>query len=197
MKKFVFGLIAGFILATMTTAFAMTQITAYFNPDIKININGTPLESEIVSVNETQKNYAPIRDIAEALGAYVEWNQATKTINITSKQDKESEVDTVNNTTSPANIKYDETTGLPIGAKYTDYKDCKALEYNNNIYISLKDLDEKYNIKSKYTLPDQKCFVFEKDNELIKIDYTSTENVISGAGNVYFNINLFLQYIGD
>lgn len=194
MKKFISGLVLGFILATMTTVFAVSQITAYFNPDIKININGTPLKTQVVSVDETQKNYVSVRDVAEALGATVTWDQKTKTIDITSK---ESEVDTVSNATAPTQIKYDETTGLPIGAKYIDYKDCKAVKYNNNIYISLIDLDEKYNIKSKYTLPDQKCFVLEKDNVLIKINYTSTENVIAGAGNVYFNINLFSQYIGD
>ncbi len=194
MKKFVFGLIAGFILATMTTAFAMTQLSAYINPDIKININGESLKTEVVSVTETQKNYASVRDIAEALGATVTWNQKTKTIDIVSNKNKESEVDIVNTTTPKTTntIEYDPEAGLPVGAEWVDFKGCKAIKYNNKIYLSESDLKTKFDLVYR-----NDNFVYTPTEQVIDGDFFGTGKSLLVGYTVYFATDLFGEFIGE
>jgi len=94
MKKFVTGLLAGIIIASSFAVMAATGIKeAYFNDVIKLVVDGKIIDTEIVTVTpEGQvngKNYVSARDLAEALGATVEWDGASKRIIITSQADKE------------------------------------------------------------------------------------------------------------
>lgn len=195
MKKFISGLVLGFILATMTTVFAVSQITAYFNPDIKININGTPLKTEIVSVDETQKNYVSVRDVAEALGATVTWDQKTKTIDITSK---ESEVDTVSTVTEKVTntTEYNSETGLPTGAEWVDFNGCKAIKYNNNIYILDIDLTERLGFYFK-DYNNKTILTYSKDGRDVIIDISNKNNYLKVNSRFYLNYQLFDEILGE
>lgn len=91
MKKFISGLIAGIIIASSIAVMAATGIKeAYFNNAIKLIVDGREIKTEIVTVTpEGQingKNYVSARDLAEALGAKVEWDGAKKEIQITTGQ---------------------------------------------------------------------------------------------------------------
>lgn len=196
MKKFLSGLLVGIILATMTTAFAASKITAYFNPDVKIRVDGVLLETEIVTVAEKQKNYTSVRDVAEALGATVEWNQETKTINITSK---ESEVDTVGIDTPKSTnttIEYNPETGLPVGAEWVDFKDCKAISYNDKIYLSETDLAIKFNILYENNR-DYRYITYKHGEDKIEVDFYNRENYIDSGKGIYLNKDLFAEFIGE
>lgn len=190
MKKFVCGLLTGFILATMTAVFAASQINAYINTDIKINVDGEQLKTEIVSVTETQKNYASVRDIAESLGATVTWNQSTKTIDIVSNKSTESEVDTVNTTaqkTTNTTIEYDPETGLPVGAEWVDFKGCKAIKYDGHIYITENDLKVKY----KLVYHGNNIYINHETGETITGDFIGPGKSLLVDNVVYVNIDLF------
>lgn len=194
MKKFILGLITGLLLSTMTVSFAASKLTAYFNPDVKINIDGVPLKAEIVSVDETQKNYAPVRDVAEALGATVTWNQETKSIDIISK---ESEVSVVSNT-AVNQVQYDYKTKLPINAEFVTYKNIEnAVKYNDIIYISSDDFRAIGNFS--YALIDTEKIVFQNRNNkdiFVTIDLTNKSNYFyNSIGVMYIKASLIEEYL--
>ena len=91
MKKKVFaGVISVAMLASMGTgAYAATKlqdIKAYLNPDVKVKVDGTPVQlkdvkgNAIVPILYNNANYVPARAIADALGVAVDYDEETRTI---------------------------------------------------------------------------------------------------------------------
>ena len=75
MKKFIAGLIVGLLLATAGISLA--------NPDaIRIFVNGQEVVPDVQPVIIDGRVMVPARFIAEPLGAAVEWDEKTKTVNI-------------------------------------------------------------------------------------------------------------------
>jgi hypothetical protein len=89
-KKTFAALISVSMLASMGTgAFAATklqEIKAYLNPEIKVKVDGSPVElrdvkgNVIVPISYQNANYLSIRAISDALGVAVDFDQDTKTI---------------------------------------------------------------------------------------------------------------------
>ncbi len=79
MKKFVAGFVCCAVLAASTSVFAegiTKTIDAVFG-QVKLVVNGTPVEQETLLYNGT--TYVPLRAAAEALGQEVSYDDATKT----------------------------------------------------------------------------------------------------------------------
>jgi len=104
MKKFISGILVGIILMLTLTTFAAGAVKeAWFNKEIKLEVDGKTVNTDIVTfvlggaVNGT--NYVSARALAEALGAKVEWDGKNKKISVTSK-------DNINTVEQTAEYKY-------------------------------------------------------------------------------------------
>lgn len=89
LKYFIIGVLVASILSTATTGFAITvlqEISVDFNSVNKIIIDGvdkTPT-GDLKPFAYKDRNFVPLRYIAEAFGKKVDWDGATRTITITS-----------------------------------------------------------------------------------------------------------------
>lgn len=79
MKKFGQGMIVGFLLATLL----ISGIAWASNP-IKLIVNGQEIKTDIAPQLINGRVLVPVRFVAEALGAKVEWDQKNQAVLITS-----------------------------------------------------------------------------------------------------------------
>lgn len=79
MKKFGQGLIVGFLLATLL----ISGIAWASNP-IKLIVNGQEIKTDVAPQMINSRVFVPIRFVAEALGAQVEWDPENWAVIITS-----------------------------------------------------------------------------------------------------------------
>lgn len=90
MKKIISGFILGMFLTSIITVFSASAIkSAMFNDIIKLEVDGKPVNSELVTVvldgQENGSNYVPARALVEAMGGNVEWDGVNKKIVVTTK----------------------------------------------------------------------------------------------------------------
>lgn len=87
MRKFVLGFIIGMICMIPITAFGQTtyeKISAYLNPDIKVEVEGELLNLDLAPIVYDQRTYLPVRELIEKVMGYeVDWVQETTTVVIT------------------------------------------------------------------------------------------------------------------
>ena len=83
-KQFIFGILVGALLFGGISAIADTQIQAFLS-DIKVTLNGTPLQLDNPPIMYQDRTYLPVRKIAEAVGKQVDWNEASNTVVIEDK----------------------------------------------------------------------------------------------------------------
>lgn len=112
MKKFISGLLIGAILMLTITTFAAGAIKeAWFNKEIKLEVDGKTVGTDMVTVilegSVDGTNYVSARALAEALGAKVEWDGKNKKILVTSK-DKD---------TTPVTTGYSYSNPAPLNTK--------------------------------------------------------------------------------
>lgn len=85
MKKFVSGLLVGIIIMSMVTGFAAGVIkSAVFNQEIKLEVDGNPISTDLVTVvlqgQVNGSNYVSARALAEAMSGTVTWDGVNKKI---------------------------------------------------------------------------------------------------------------------
>lgn len=101
MRKFLTGLLVGALIMVPVSAFAknaVESISAYLNPNVKITLDGEPLELENTPIVYEQTTYLPLREIAEnIMGFEVAWNQETSTVELLSEPADEQEVAEIEN----------------------------------------------------------------------------------------------------
>jgi len=129
MKKLLSGILIGMIIATAFGVFAATLGNAYFNSQVKLMVNGKAVTTDILSATiagETNgKNYVSARDLAEALGATVTWDGATKTVKVASATDSK-----------PTSTGYSYSNPAPMATMQT---------------LTKKDLLQTYSVDTKIT----------------------------------------------
>jgi hypothetical protein len=77
-------LTCGFLLAASTTAFAAGINGEYKgHPIVQVVVNGKTVSGEVPGINMDGTTLVPLRVVSEALGAQVEWDQATATASVT------------------------------------------------------------------------------------------------------------------
>ena len=80
MKKFFSGILVGLLLA-----FIFVSVAA--DSQLKLVINGEDITATAEPIIHNNKTYTPARAVAEALGATVEWDTKTRTVNISKHAD--------------------------------------------------------------------------------------------------------------
>jgi len=87
-KQFIAGVVVGGVLLSSGNALANSAAIPTITNWVKYTFNGVEktLPSGYTTLNYEGHTYVPARFIAEELGAEVEWNDATKTIEIAKKQ---------------------------------------------------------------------------------------------------------------
>lgn len=203
MKKKTMAAVLGVtILASMGTgAYAATklqEIKAYLNPDVKVKVDGAPVQlkdvngNAIVPILYKNANYVPVRAVADALGVAVDYDQATRTVIFGEKI---------------------EGTALSVGFKdmyhtkdpaFTTYKgkDYKEAYFNNGtgnrsssfmLYPKKQYQTLQLQIAAigsdieKFTIKDSKKDIILKEVELIKAEdgLTTIEVNIGGVEELY------------
>lgn len=90
MRKYLIGFIIGVVITVPVTALSQTavdNIQAYLNPNVKITVDGEPLELENTPIIYEQTTYLPLREISEkVMGMSVGWNQETSTVELTTEE---------------------------------------------------------------------------------------------------------------
>jgi hypothetical protein len=85
LKGAVIGAIVTFILMTAVPALARTEvITVHFN-SIRIAIDGRLVQTENEPFIYQGRTYLPTRDVADAMGYDVTWENSTNTVHLTSR----------------------------------------------------------------------------------------------------------------
>lgn len=143
---FLLGIAIGLMLSISVPAFGsslVTKITATFNPDLPIYINGEKFELELGAINYKDTNYLSIREVAEATGLEVNWNAETKSVELNSKlvvpdNDDETAVDSENvDNTDPA---VHEPTNDSSASK-DGFDD--VIHYNGKDYVTILGISKK------------------------------------------------------
>lgn len=78
MRKFILGLITGVVLTATTSVFAASTMKANFT----FNGVGKELPQEYTVLNHNGRIYVPVRFVAEGMGASVNWNSQTNTVEV-------------------------------------------------------------------------------------------------------------------
>jgi len=81
-KKITFFTILMLIVLTVVAGAAGINGDFKGFPIVKVQVNGSSINSEVPAVNFFGKTVLPVRDIAETLGTIVEWNGETWTANL-------------------------------------------------------------------------------------------------------------------
>ena len=81
MKKFLAGVLIGVISVAAVGVIASNIYNAY-DADFKVYVDGVEFESDTPIVVAENRTYLPLRDIGEALGVPVNWDEETKTVEV-------------------------------------------------------------------------------------------------------------------
>jgi hypothetical protein len=95
MKRFLLGLLVGILLSTTITAFAAPQT-------IRLIVNGKEIPSDPPPQFIGDRVFVPVRFVAEALGAKVEWDDANRAVVVTSKDVQSVSVPGIMDASKPA-----------------------------------------------------------------------------------------------
>lgn len=194
LKSIVLGIVIGSLVSSIIPIKAAVEEYVLQKSDCKLVVNGQTVDdSKYKVLNKDGINYmavAAIKPIVTSIGGQFNFDNNTKTISINTSGEGVSSINSTTQTQTTNDIQYNESTGLPIGAEYIEYKDCKkAIKYNGKIYVSQSNLYTKFKFKSK-TVIDNKA-IFEKDGVQVSIDL-SNKNLAYNVGAVmYFDISLF------
>jgi len=192
MKKYLSGLFTGIIIMFTVTSFASGTIkNAYFNQNIKVNLDEKQLDTELVTVElEGQPygtNYISTRTLAESLGATVSYDYATQTINIaTNEPDK-----TIIETESEVNTMPKDTENKPTR---TTYKGYEAIEQDGITYVQPSYIDE-LNITMDYSYSDNNIKL-SKGNKTISFNKYDSNYCINFNKRSYIKVST-IEELGE
>lgn len=122
MKKFITGFLSGAIVFGSIGAFAATS-------EIKLIINGQVVQSDAPPQIINGRTMIPLRSIAEALGAKVEWDSQNRAVIVTTDDD------------SPNHIRHDGSDDGPLHDLNDDNPNSE-IRHNGNDDGPLHDLND-------------------------------------------------------
>jgi hypothetical protein len=210
MKKYIAGLITGILVTLTITTFATPAIKeAYYNSEIKIvdkekgQLNVTALT--VVEEGQTAgKTYLPVADMSKALDKNVSWDGSTKTITLSeeSVEPMPTSTPTPIPTAEPTSeIQYDSSTGLPVGAEYSNYelngKVIKAVEYNGKTFLSIADLGKNFNMVSDIINAKDRISMIRIGKDSVTLQMQDGLNYLYLSDGAYYELSLVKQLTGE
>lgn len=170
MKKFLCGLLMGFLLATSGVATAAEQI--------KLFINGKEMRTDVAPSIVNGRILVPLRVISESLGADIYWNQDNKAVNVLSKKvpTKEEMRETIINLAKSATVKVVSKesraqskygSGFNVDPTGLIITNSHVVENSREIYVAFGD-GSNFEASVKYINPD-------KDIAVLKIDVAASD----------------------
>lgn len=162
-KSFITGTVFGMLIASTTGVLAANTDTvkefitgAYINNEIHMVINDQTFEMKNKPINHDFTNYFPIRDIAEAVGMEVGWDEATRTIYLTDKV--ESPVSSNSNNIEQNNMsEHDNADSIEEIYEIIDREKNISYDYDNNTGRYLMS-DEEFTTYNKIDTPELRLF---------------------------------------
>lgn len=158
-KQFIAGVVVGGVLLTSGNALANNAVIPTITNWVKYTFDGVEktLPSSYTTLNYEGHTYVPARFIAEELGAEVEWDDATKTVEIIKEQQQVEEPpqqqeteDTKEPEQQPVKDEEDEDTKyeeLPVSKMVDGVRvEVYSVEHRDNytkFYIDVKNTTEK------------------------------------------------------
>lgn len=119
MKKFIFGLFVGVVLATATSVYAddgLEKVEAFLRPNLPIILNGQEVKLGSPSVMVDGNIYLKLRDIVTMTGMQIGWDEATQTV----------ELRTTSLPSSSSSTPKQEETGVQITEKVPTLEELKG-----------------------------------------------------------------------
>lgn len=169
-KIFVMGFVTAAIIFSSKNIFALGQkVYAYFCDDYKIEING--LELKLMDgtriLNYGDRTYLSVRNISEALGATVKWDEANKTISINKPKPEEKIVEKI----------VDKVVDVPRDKK-TNYQKLPLKLNKKSCIIKINGVERKNSL----------CYIYldvkNKSGESLNLNYDEVK-IISRNGKEY------------
>lgn len=175
MKKFLSGVLVGALLTISGTALAanVEKIEAYFRPDFQVSVNGQAQELKNAPVTVNGSMYLPLREVGTILGYNVEWNEQTKTAELTKPSESLNQVKGENQ------MNYDGVVFYNLNEVNKNLGKIYGLDYKKNLIIG--------SVKNGVII-----------REYNGVEY-STENAISyydsNNDTWYYDKSFFLQFL--
>ncbi len=74
------------LIVGVSSLLLISTVALAVNQKVNITVNGKVLKTDVLTKVENGKTVTPLREIAEALGADVKWDNDTKTVHINAKE---------------------------------------------------------------------------------------------------------------
>lgn len=205
-RQFIMGLIIGALTMVSVGVFANSsahqQITAWLVNNVQFIFNGEyksiPEEYGGVIIYQ-DRTYVPTRFIAENVGAEINWDDASRTVNIRSPECPVCPEPSIENGDEPIEDVHEETvvetpkeedTGQPAG----NYRKTPITKYFDNIEltVTLVNLTNEYGVEYGSDFPANQTRVHlrveNKDHTPIQIQQSKTKAIVDGKEYTMKNV---------
>lgn len=187
MKKFLSGVLVGALLTISGTALAANaeKIEAYFRPDFQVSVNGQVQELKNAPVTVNGSMYLPLRELGNVLGYDVNWNDQTKTAELTERSNE-----TQKTIAGDANMEFE-----MIENYFThELVNGPAIKVGNEIFISAATASVKYDVMIRYELETDSLFFTKQGFRVVLSDTISDQvDAFYYAGGAYIKESLLVQ----
>lgn len=197
-KSFISGVVIGGLFVTLSVATFAEDILKVANNIYPIYVNGT--SADIDSLNINGSTYLGLQDTAEALNASVKFNGTNKSIEITSEVNKNTTNTKLKDFSVPeissdyeSYVEANKHKQRKVNAELTTYKNYNAIKYNEQIFVSDKDLKSK-KITWRMDTKTNTITLYLK-NENILTSSKKNEDFIIYESHMYININFLGEYL--
>lgn len=174
MKRFIILLI---LCTTLLSCVAVAEnVDAFLSNKIKITVNEkefVPRESDGTQLRPIiydSRTYLPLRSLAEALGAEVDYDAQTKTVSITSSDEEVLEEDKAeySETKLPISVVNNDSAG--VYANGTEIE-TNSLVYNERVYLPVRKIGDALGAEVRYDTTVNTVMIMTKamDNTIIQL----------------------------
>ena len=180
-KYLILGIIIGATISTSTIALADNQI--------KLFINGKQISTDDSPQMINNRVFVPVRVVSENLNCNVQWDQTTSSVIITSDKLESPHVSSQNITT----IKEVNTITTSNQISLVNYKNMSAFKLNEEYFVAVSDLRDKYNVNCKWN-PDNPIMKLFNNEFSIEVNTGNTNEVILYLTRFYVKYNLIEKF---